>query len=156
MTTPEELKVRLDVAGYEVPSTSVEFAIAVYQAASAFADEYTAVKDAAKKLISDVMEETGETRYDTPAGTVNMSAPSFVVSYDAKAIDILLRDDADLAMRLSPYRKETIRTGAMRITGTKMKSDHGVCPNRNGAGVKAYEDGILRPCPACAGSGTLK
>ena len=31
-------------------------------------------------------------------------------------LDILLRDDPDLALRLSPYRKVTERAGSLRIT----------------------------------------
>lgn len=122
MTTPEELAVWLETAKYKVedlPATAVESAIAVYQAASAVIDEYNTVKDAAKKLIMDVMEETGQTKYVTQAGTAAVSAPSVSISYDAKAIDILLRDDADLALRLSPYRKVTERAGTLRITAGK-------------------------------------
>lgn len=119
MTTPEEMQVWIDVAVYEQPPKAVESAIAVYQAASAVLDEYTAVKERAKKLIMDVMEETGQTKYVTQAGTAAVSAPSQTVTYDAKAIDILLRDDPDLALRLSPYRKVTERAGSLRITAGK-------------------------------------
>ena len=101
------------------PAPAVESAIAVYQAANAVIDEYTAVKEMAKQLITDVMEETGQTKYATPAGTASVSTPSQTVTYDAKAIDILLRDDADLALRLSPYRKVTERAGSLRITASK-------------------------------------
>lgn len=119
MITPEELKVQLDVAMMQVPQASVESAIAIYHAASAFADGYTIIKDAAKKLIADVMTETGQTKYNTAAGVAIVSAPSQTVSYDAKAIDILLRDDPDLALRLSPYRKVSERAGTLRITASK-------------------------------------
>ena len=78
-----------------------------------------AVEQAPDTTIADVMTETGETAYKTQAGNVSITAASTSVSYDAKAIDILLRDDADLAMRLAPYRKESQRAGTMRITGAK-------------------------------------
>ena len=116
MTTIDELKQWLDGANTEVPATAVESAIAVYHAANSVIDEYTAVKDAAKALIVDVMAKTGQTKYATLAGTAAVSAPSQTVTYDAKSIDILLRDDADLALRLSPYRKVTERAGTLRIT----------------------------------------
>jgi hypothetical protein len=119
MTTPEELAVWLNTAKYEVPATAVESAIAVYHAASAASDEFAAVKDAAKQLIQDVMTETGQTAYSTQAGKASITAPSQSVTYDAKAIDILLRDDADLALRLSPYRKVSERAGTLRITAAK-------------------------------------
>jgi hypothetical protein len=119
MTTISELMQWIDGANIEAPDAAVLSAIAVYQAASAVIDEYNTVKDAAKKLIMDVMEETGQTKYVTQAGTAAVSAPSQTVTYDAKAIDILLRDDPDLALRLSLYRKVTERAGSLRITAGK-------------------------------------
>jgi hypothetical protein len=122
MTTPEELAVLLKTAKYKAddsPATAVESAIAIYHNASANADGYNIIKDAAKRLISDVMAKTGQMKYVTLAGTAAVSAPSQTVTYDAKAIDILLRDDADLALRLSPYRKVTERAGTLRITAKK-------------------------------------
>lgn len=101
------------------PTMAVESAIAIYQQASSAADEFSAVKDAAKKLIVDVMTATGQTAYSTKAGKASMTAPGVSVTYDAKAIDILLRDDPDLAMRLTPYRKETERVGSLRIVAAK-------------------------------------
>lgn len=125
MTTYTEYRAPYDMANdiedcndYE-PANAVQTAIRLYQEASAAIDSYTAVKDAAKKLIMDVMAETGQTKYSTPAGTASVTAPSISVSYDAKAIDILLRDDADLALRLAPYRKESERAGTLRIAAGK-------------------------------------
>jgi predicted RecB family endonuclease len=115
----EDLEHALEDAQNQLPMTAVESAITVYQAAQAVIDAYTAVKDAAKQLVADVMTETGQTAYNTQAGKASITAPSMTVSYDAKAIDILLRDDADLALRLSPYRKVTERAGSLRITAGK-------------------------------------
>lgn len=119
MTTIDELRAALDSAHVGVPELSVETAITVYQAAQATIDAYTTVKEAARQLIADVMAETGKTNYATRAGKVTVTAPSISVTYDHKALDTLLRDDADLALRLVPYRKETQRPGVMRITGAK-------------------------------------
>lgn len=117
--TTDELKQALDKAIAQAPDATVADAITVYLAAKSMMDAYSAIADEAKRIISDVMTETGETAYKTQAGNVNVTASSVSVSYDAKAIDILLRDDADLAMRLAPYRKESQRAGTMRITATK-------------------------------------
>lgn len=119
MINPNELEVQLQAAISQPPELTVEDAIAVYMAAKAGSDAFAKVADAAKQLISDVMAETGQTTYATRAGKVSIASPSTIVGYDAKAIDILLRDDADLAIRLAPYRKETMRAGTMRITGNK-------------------------------------
>ena len=117
--TTDELKQALTNAVEQAPDATIADAITVYLAAKSMMDAYSTIADDAKKLIGDVMTETGETAYSTQAGKVSITAASTSVSYDAKAIDILLRDDAELAMRLAPYRKESQRAGTMRITGAK-------------------------------------
>ncbi len=119
MTTIEELQDALHAALTGPPDKSVESAIMVYQVAAGMVDAYTEVKDDAKALIGDVMEETGVTSYTTHAGKVAMTAPGLSVSYDAKALDALALSDARLAAILGPHRKETQRAGTMRITGAK-------------------------------------
>lgn len=98
------------------PAQVAEDAIRVYHAAAAHIAELERCQKEAKAVIAEIMEETGFTTIETPAGKAMVSAPSTSISYDAKALDILMRDDADLAMRLAPYRKEAQRAGSMRIT----------------------------------------
>ena len=119
MTTEELLQTALKGAVEQAPDATIADAITVYLAAKSMVDVYGKIADEAKRIIGDVMEETGETAYSTQAGKVSITAASTSVSYDAKAIDILLRDDPDLAMRLAPYRKESQRAGTVRITGAK-------------------------------------
>lgn len=118
-TKPSLLNDVLLSAQLGTPESSVESAIAVYQAASAEIDAYTAVKDAAKKLISDVMAETGQVSYTTKAGKVSVSAPSQRVSYDTKALDALMASSDDIARLLAPHRKVSEVAGTLRITGAK-------------------------------------
>jgi len=113
--TTAELTAALDAANTGTPEQSVESAVAVYLAASAEIDAYTAVKDAAKKLISDVMAETGSTAYSTKAGKVSITAPSTSVTYDAKALDALAASSDEVARLLAPHRKVSERAGTMRI-----------------------------------------
>lgn len=101
------------------PEKAVTQAIQVYLAAKQANERFVAVQERAKSLISDVMSETGKDSFKTAVGSVTMSAASTTVSYDAKALDILLKDDPDLAMRLGQYRKESQRAGSMRITEAK-------------------------------------
>ena len=119
MTTIDELQDALDAAQQGTPDTSVESAITVYQVAAGMIDAYTEVKDQAKALIADVMTETGVTSYTTRAGKVAMTAPGLSVSYDAKALDLLMVLNRHYAAVLGPHRKETQRAGTMRITGAK-------------------------------------
>lgn len=99
--------------------TALDMAVGAYLQAAGYITLFEEMQKAAKDLITEVFSETGQTDAKTSAGKIAISKPSVSVAYDAKAIDILLRDDADLALRLSPYRKETMRAGTMRITGNK-------------------------------------
>ena len=119
MTTTTELYAALDTANTGAPELSAETAIAVYLSASAEIDAYTAIKDAAKKLIGDIMAETAQTAYSTKAGKASITAPSTSVSYDAKALDALAASSDDFARLLQPHRKVTERAGTMRIVATK-------------------------------------
>lgn len=116
---PSTLQDVLNLAQTGTPEASVESAIAVYQAASAEIDAYTAIKDAAKKLISDVMAETGQTAYSTKAGKVSVSAPSQRVNYDTKALDALAASSDEIARLLAPHRKVSEVPGGLRITAAK-------------------------------------
>lgn len=100
-------------------SACLDLAVGAYLLAAGYISRLEEMQAEAKALITEVFTETGQTDAVTSAGKVAVSAPSVSISYDAKAIDILLRDDPDLAMRLSPYRKETMRAGSMRITAKK-------------------------------------
>ena len=100
-------------------SACLDLAVGAYVLAAGYISRLEEMQAEAKALITEVFTETGQTDAVTSAGKVAIGAPSVTVAYDAKAIDILLRDDADLAMRLSPYRKETMRAGSMRITAKK-------------------------------------
>ena len=119
MTTLEELEAALVAARSGQPELCVESAVAVYLAAATEIDRYEVVQNEAKRLIGDIMTETGATRYSTRAGVAAVSSPSTVVSYDSKALDVLLRADADLALKLFPYRRETQRAGTLRISPGK-------------------------------------
>lgn len=103
------------------PTTEIalDLAVGAYLLAAGYISQFEKEQAEVKALITEVFTETGQTDAVTSAGKVAIGAPSVSISYDAKAIDILLRDDADLAMRLSPYRKETMRAGSMRITAKK-------------------------------------
>ena len=104
------------VSTHGEPTAAVETFVTVYQAAAAAIDAYTAVQQEAKKLIGEVMGEVGRTKFVTRAGTVQVTAPTVIASYDAKALDELCRTDADVALILYIYRKEVERAGSLRIT----------------------------------------
>ena len=99
--------------------TALDLAVGAYLLAAGYISRLEKMQAEAKALITEIFTETGQTDAVTSAGKVAISAPSVSISYDAKAIDILLRDDADLALRLSPYRKVTERAGTLRITAGK-------------------------------------
>ena len=109
------------LANAESTEDAISNAIQVYTIAGNMAADLAKTKDEAKQLITDIIEETGQVEWANTAGSVRLSAPSIRVSYDAKALDILLRDDIELANRLHVYRKETEVPGTLRITPAKAK-----------------------------------
>ena len=116
---PDTLAEVLHHAQTGAPEVCVESAVMAYQSAQTAIDRYELVKTAAKKLIGEVMEEVGRTKFVTRAGTAQVTSPSTTISYDGKALDVLCTADADLALKLFPYRKEVQRAGSLRIAGAK-------------------------------------
>jgi hypothetical protein len=70
---------------------------------------------AQKQTITDIFIELGVDKATTPAGKALITAPSVIVSYDAKALDVLRASDDRLDRMLSPHRKETMRAGTLTI-----------------------------------------
>lgn len=98
---------------------ALDLAVSAYLQAAGCITLFEEIQKDAKALITEVFAKTGQTEAVTSAAKIIISKPSISVSYDAKSLDILLRDDADLAMRLSAYRKETTRAGTLRIIANK-------------------------------------
>lgn len=117
--SPDVLAAVVDGAHTGAPQVSVESAILAYQSAQTAIERYELVKGAAKQLIAEVMEETAQTKYVTRAGIVTVTSPSTSISYDGKALDVLCQADADLALKLFPYRKEVQRAGTLRISAAR-------------------------------------
>lgn len=115
----DELTHALEIANVGTPEQSVESAIMIYLAAQAEIERFVKLQAEAKALITDVMTETGKTRYATKCGTVAISSSGQSVSYDAKALDVLCNTMPNLAEVLEMHRKVTERPGTMRITGAK-------------------------------------
>jgi hypothetical protein len=111
--TPLEL-----LADLERPLASteeaVENAIAVYKAAKGFGEAYDRVQAAAKALLNEVMAETGQLSWKTPAGSANVTAAGTSVRYDSKAIETLCLADPALGERLAPFRT-VVATGGVLV-----------------------------------------
>lgn len=118
MTTPQTLT---DALHDDMPNTeaAMENAVAVYHAAKAGMDEYQTVADAAKGLMSEIIAETGVTKWATRAGGAQVTAPSVTITYDAKALDALCASSPELAAVLSPHRRVSERAGSLRVTSVK-------------------------------------
>jgi len=115
--TLTELRTWLLRARHDAASTedALESAIAIYQAAAAQIDAAQAVQADAKLLVTEIMTETGETNVTTKAGKAYVTAPSKIVTYDAKGIDKLAANDDELAAVLEPFRRVTERAGTLTI-----------------------------------------
>ena len=94
------------------PEEAIKVAIEVYRDAGL---QLKDVQARAKKLIEEISLETGQTTWNTSAGKVYYPKPSLVVTYDAKALDILCNSDPELKAKIWGYRRETERAGSMTI-----------------------------------------
>ena len=90
-------------------------ATAVYQDAANRIEQLQAVQAQAKQLITDIFVETGTTDARTPTAQVYVSRPGVTVSYDVKALDALAAADAEVAVLLTPFRRQTERAGTLTI-----------------------------------------
>ena len=95
--------------------TAMNEAIAVYRNMGAQVKEFEALQARAKQIVTEIMQETGQVKAITPAGTAQFTADSVRVSYDTKAIDALVASDDGLARLLTPHRKETAVKGSLTI-----------------------------------------
>ena len=108
-----------DAPAEPTAETTVEQHITRYLSLAAEIKRLSAEQDELKSAISAAMERLGVASLATAAGRVTVTEPTPTVSWDAKALDILYRDDPALAERLINFRKETYRAGTVRITANK-------------------------------------
>lgn len=95
--------------------TALIEAIAVYRNMGAQIKEFEALQSRAKQIVTEIMQETGQVKAITSAGTAQFTADSVRVSYDTKALDALRLSDELLDRVLTPHRKETAVKGSLTI-----------------------------------------
>jgi hypothetical protein len=95
--------------------TALTNAITVYREMGARVKTIEATQARAKQIVTEIMQETGQVKAITPAGTAQFTSDSVRVSYDTKAIDALVASDDGLARLLTPHRKETAVKGSLTI-----------------------------------------
>jgi hypothetical protein len=96
---------------------AIGYAIRAYLKLKEAVDKLKDDMDEMKAVAENAMAHLDIDGLNTEYGSVTMTKGSKTVSYDAKAIDILIADDDQLAARLLPYRKESVREGSLRIKG---------------------------------------
>lgn len=106
-----------DAVNAEDDEDAIGYAIRAYLELKMEAETLKDFMDRMKVVAEDAMAQLGVDGIDTEYGSATMTKGSTTVSYDAKAIDILIADDEQLAARLLPYRKESVREGSLRIKG---------------------------------------
>ncbi len=114
-----ELKTWLERVRAQSPTTeaAIESAIAIHLKAAGDITALQAVQTEAKGLLAEIMAETGRTEMTTRVGKAYVSAPSQIVTYDAKLLDKASLLDPELAAALAPYRKVSERAGSLTIRG---------------------------------------
>ena len=106
-----------DIQAGSMPNaeTALTNAITVYRELSARVKTIEAQQARAKQIVTEIMQETGQVKAITPAGTAQFTADSVRVSYDTKALDALCASDGLVARLLNPHRKETAVKGSLTI-----------------------------------------
>ncbi len=94
---------------------ALDLAVGAYKQAAGYVTLLQELQAEAKALIAEIFAETGQADATTSAGKVSIAKPSVTVSYDGRALDILCKADADLALKLFAHRKETTRAGGLVI-----------------------------------------
>lgn len=89
--------------------------IDAYRSIAAHVKELEALQAKAKQFVTEIMQETGQTKAITPAGTAQFTAASERVSWDGKALDALCASSPAIATILTPHRKVTQVAGGLTI-----------------------------------------
>jgi hypothetical protein len=105
----------IEKGAYQRTEDALADAITVYRSIAADLKEWEAVQARAKRLVTEIMQETGQTKAVTTSGTAQFTADSVRTSYDTKALDALSASDEVLARILAPHRKETTAKGSLTI-----------------------------------------
>ena len=94
------------------PEMAVAIAVEVYKDAGKY---IKAIQTEAKKIITDIIVETGQDKWRNAAGQVYIGKPSVSVRYDTKALDALCASDDNVKRLLWPHRIESERAGSLTI-----------------------------------------
>lgn len=97
------------------PHQAAEQAIALYKQLAQSIKEIEALQKRVKQVLTDLITETNQTTWATPAGKAYLPAPSIVVRYDTKELDQLLANRPELRQFIEPFRKEEERPGSLTI-----------------------------------------
>ena len=94
---------------------AVANALSVYNQASAEIDTLKSLQDEAKRLVEEVIAETGRDKWETDFARCYIPKPSLTVSYDRKALDALAASDDNVKRLIWPHRRESERAGTLTI-----------------------------------------
>ena len=97
------------------PEAALTNMIDAYRSIGAHIKEIEALQAKAKQYAVEIMQDTGQTKAITPAGTATFTAPSERVSYDTNALNALCASDGLVARLLAPHRKVTQVAGGLTI-----------------------------------------
>lgn len=95
--------------------TDLDWTLAELARVEAEAESIEARKRELRMVVASFMADADATSIMRPLATVKLIPGSVRATYDRRALDTLCRDDADLAFRLSPYRKETTTAPSVRV-----------------------------------------
>lgn len=111
------LAAELEAAKTGTPSECMKRAISAYNSAKTLQGEFEKMADAAKAIIAEIIEETGQEKWFVEGvGRAARTEPQQRGSYDTKALDALVASNDEYERLLMPHRKFTNIPASIRIT----------------------------------------
>ena len=118
MITTAQLFSKLeDAHNAPLPEMALDAAVSIYLEAKRQIAALTALQDAVKDLVADVMTETGQTFAHAAGGTVEAVSAGKLITYNGAGVEKLGETFPEVAALLAPHRKVTVKKAHYRITG---------------------------------------
>jgi aspartate/methionine/tyrosine aminotransferase len=115
-----ELAASITSAGQsQQPEQALSAAVAAYRQIQEAVKRLEEYKRAAGAVVGDVLTEMGLSEYVGPEGWAYITAETDVTYYNAAGLDAAAAADAELAVKLAPFRKVTRRSGGVTVKAEK-------------------------------------
>jgi len=84
-----------------------------------FQDVTKLITDMVRAGLEEIVLDQPDMKIETGAGAAQITAPSISATYDARKLDQRAAGDEEFAALVRPYRRETHRSGSLRVSRAK-------------------------------------